>query len=397
MIPSSTKDLSDEYIRLSILGQWDEARRTQARQLTREAHFDWSITIERAIATRLAGIFYDQVKEEDIPEAICQTLRHQYMQTASANLFQVSGLKNVLPSLKESGIEVILLKGVALAETVYSNPGVRPMGDVDILVHSEHVEQIRAILQQRGYEAMAIRLRTLSTKGLLKSIPMLKPGRVGVELDIHWHLFKSSFHLQFVPIEWFWETAIPIDLGGIETLGLGLEANLLFLSEHFLKHQLLGEDYWYLWLLDVCALIRTHQDEIDWDLLLQRAQDFRLLHPLKESLRHAVQIWETPIPESVQNRLEALPLSKEEMESTYVYSSEERPFIQLRDAIKYRRGVIPAMRYLLAEIFPSAAFMRHKYTIKRSFSLPFYYLYRWYEVGRRAFGLLGQREHEKGS
>jgi len=43
-------------------------------------------------------------------------------------------LGQLLRSLKDRGVEVIVLKGAALAETVWKNIALRPMADMDLLV-----------------------------------------------------------------------------------------------------------------------------------------------------------------------------------------------------------------------------------------------------------------------
>lgn len=53
--------------------------------------------------------------------------------------------------LAQSGIEVMLIKGASLALAHYPQPGLRPMGDVDLLVRARDYPRANAVLQENGW------------------------------------------------------------------------------------------------------------------------------------------------------------------------------------------------------------------------------------------------------
>lgn len=59
-------------------------------------------------------------------------------------------LASVLSELHEAGVPVVLLKGAALAETVYRSPALRPMTDVDLLVPAADGERAAGVLRELG-------------------------------------------------------------------------------------------------------------------------------------------------------------------------------------------------------------------------------------------------------
>ena len=56
-------------------------------------------------------------------------------------------------ALNAAGIEVALLKGAALASTVYGSFGARPMNDVDVLVHPDRADDAKRLLLGAGVVA----------------------------------------------------------------------------------------------------------------------------------------------------------------------------------------------------------------------------------------------------
>lgn len=89
---------------------------------------------------RVAPLLYRQLKKleaSDVPSEIMQELRTYYLRTAARNMDFYRQMSAILQCFQSENIPVIPLKGLYLAEHVYRNIGVRPMGDVDVLVRQE--------------------------------------------------------------------------------------------------------------------------------------------------------------------------------------------------------------------------------------------------------------------
>ena len=130
----------------------------------------------------------------------------------------------MLRLLAAEQIAVILLKGAALAETIYGNIAVRPMGDLDLLVRREDVAAALAALRAAGWEAVETEPRDGLTLAYEVEIALQKPGPIPVLLEIHWGLLDSPHYQHTLPIAWFWETAVPVEADGTGVLALGPEA-----------------------------------------------------------------------------------------------------------------------------------------------------------------------------
>ncbi len=76
-----------------------------------------------------------------IPDETRQSLALAYYSTAAHNALLFRELERILAALAAGAeIPVIVLKGAALAQTVYPDPALRPMGDLDLLVHALTIE-----------------------------------------------------------------------------------------------------------------------------------------------------------------------------------------------------------------------------------------------------------------
>ncbi|MFI5208200.1 MAG: nucleotidyltransferase family protein, partial [Gemmatimonadales bacterium] len=64
-------------------------------------------------------------------------------------------ITRVLGALQARGIESILLKGTALAYSVYVAPALRPREDTDLLIRAGDAEAVRRVMKNLGYTAPA--------------------------------------------------------------------------------------------------------------------------------------------------------------------------------------------------------------------------------------------------
>jgi len=71
----------------------------------------------------------------------------------AANLGLLDAARPALESLAADGIRTMLLKGAVLAAAPYFEPGLRPIGDVDLLVEPVRARAAMRILEESGWVA----------------------------------------------------------------------------------------------------------------------------------------------------------------------------------------------------------------------------------------------------
>ena len=109
--------------------------------------------IARLAATEfLAPLLYYHLKPLNIPgfEDTVLRLRDSYLKNTARNILLLKQIKLLKKQAEREGIPMLLLKGAALAVSVYRETGLRPMADIDILVHQHHAERLEAMMQQNN-------------------------------------------------------------------------------------------------------------------------------------------------------------------------------------------------------------------------------------------------------
>ena len=106
-------------------------------------------------AQGLTPLLYHRLKDQDlngsVPIEILEQLKKEYYLTAASNLAKLNQTSKVLQAFQEANILAIPLKGIALIESLYPNPAIRPMTDVDLLIKPEDFNRVKGILERAGY------------------------------------------------------------------------------------------------------------------------------------------------------------------------------------------------------------------------------------------------------
>jgi hypothetical protein len=87
----------------------------------------------------------------EVPDEVLDPLKRGYYQTASSNLLKLNAATKIFKALQQEDILAIPLKGIALVETLYKNPAIRPMTDIDLLVKTDDFQRIKDVLESIGY------------------------------------------------------------------------------------------------------------------------------------------------------------------------------------------------------------------------------------------------------
>ena len=110
----------------SLLGNAPDARV--------DAHA-WDALTDLAIHERVAPLLSQQLEApDDVRDGARQKLRGELYNTCAFNLVLYRELARLLEGAPG---EVVILKGAALATSMYDDPAHRPMSDIDVLVRRE--------------------------------------------------------------------------------------------------------------------------------------------------------------------------------------------------------------------------------------------------------------------
>ena len=378
-------DLAKQFVQLCLRGRWDATALEAARTLGAHRSLNWDAVCEVAQAEGLAPLLYSILRDQCmIPRPVVQAMRNAYDQTAVRNTILFNELGRLLRQLAAEDIDVILLKGVALAEVVYGNAAVRPMIDLDVLVRRADVPAALRMLSALGYAPTNVETHAGSAVEYENEVMLYKRGLIGTNIEVHWSLFDSPHYQHALFMDWFWQTALPILFEDAPALVLGAEAQVLHLSGHLALHHSGTER---LWLHDIAEVIVHYQTQLDWEQVLARAQAYDLVLPLQQILPQIAEAWGVPIPGRVLERLHTLRASSDEVRVFNWLTAAHRPVaLRFWADLASMASWHQRLHFAWINLFPSPAYMQHRYRIPHPLLLPVYYPYRWLLGIRSALG-----------
>jgi hypothetical protein len=140
----------------------------------------------------------------------------------------------ILRQAHAAGIEVTLLKGISIAEEIYTPPHHRIMGDIDILVRPVAAERMNDLVQSLGYLPIEPEAHR-NTRPNHHHLPGLKHPKTGVTIEIHTALASHALltHQALMqPVE-FHTQLRPSIFGGVPCCRLSLEYQLVHTAIHW--------------------------------------------------------------------------------------------------------------------------------------------------------------------
>jgi hypothetical protein len=197
----------------------------------------------------------------------------------------------------------VVLKGPALAHSVYPDPSWRSFADLDLLVRTEDWRRALGVLAELGCTRRLPEPRPGFDERFGKAATHRTPE--GEEIDLHRTLVLGPFGLWIRPEELFGRTAA-FEVGGrglprLDGAGLLLNACV---------HAALGQRRPFLQTVRDVAQVAAVA-EIDWEALGRWARDWRLGAVLRHAFAQASEALGTPWPVGAREALAREPSRRE--------------------------------------------------------------------------------------
>jgi hypothetical protein len=354
----------------------------QKREWSALDAIDWPSLAQLAVEEGVAPLIHRSLKSslgvERIPEPARTTLQIAAYSTAAQNLILLRELERLVRCLGQAGVPVILLKGAALAFNLYEEPGLRPMNDLDLLVHAADLERASHAIKQAGYRQQKTTYHRMFVGGTGQA----------VTLELHWNLVTEPRHLVDLSDEWYWKNAQQwvrknFPLSPVEALPefgnawqLAPADEVLYLMAH-LAYQHGCLEGRLIWFYDLFLLLEASKTNFDWEALVRQSKKLG---------------WEQAVGCCV-NGLHEL-FGYEILEPSLVRLLENMPPPPGRNHIPgadpvwaaapgwvwaaYRSLDWPGrLRLMLGLFLPSPEYMRWRYHPNPAWLLPAYYPVRW--------------------
>lgn len=223
------------------------------------------------------------------------------------NSLLLSAASQAIIKLQECGLEPMIYKGASLGLFYYKTPALRPMGDVDILVHPEEYKVANEILQEQGWKyryPTHLRLTAQHSCDYVNESGQALDLHVRTLLEVNQTSFDEGILARSRCMNW---NEIKIRVPSPEDEALLCAVNGM---RDFGNSRLL-------WIYDLANIIRSSQ-EINWERLWERAIYYGLSTPFFHALQMAGNIRGLEVLHEIL--VELISMSPN-FESDYLYDS----------------------------------------------------------------------------
>lgn len=224
---------------------------------------DWSLVVQIAFENRVASLLSFTLsgvsRSHLIPQRESGILKKFYLETAQKNMRIKHSLKRILEVLGSMGIDVIVLKGAALAYSVWPSMATRQMHDIDIVVPIERVREAIGAIMDLGYRRKGTYSIDWHLEHTKEFDSLLDPVN-GVVVEVHYRFFTPNPMLK-IDERPFWDNSELIDFDGVAARVLGSEELMVLLCLHVSVGHFLRDNMRSL--LDILLLTETRRASLD--------------------------------------------------------------------------------------------------------------------------------------
>ncbi len=279
--------------------------------------------------------------------------------------------EGVFSAFSAAGIPVICLKGAALARWLYPRPDQRARVDLDLFVSPGSVVSAEHVLAASGY-----RPQSETASVTQRAWADAETGR-GV-IDLHWYLSDQPALRSGFDFDRLWQSAVPLDARFPEVRRLDRVEALLHAVAHYYgsdpRHTNLDA-----WLLDMLLLARG-LDADETGRFEARCREVGVSGLAARGLEAASEAFGVLLDKNLSARLRAR--GNDEWR-TQLATGPRGGLHDLRLGLRGQPGILGKLGFLREQAFPSARYMRIKYPGASRWALPWLYVKRMVEGGKK--------------
>lgn len=236
------------------------------------------------------GLIWQQLRHSpDADHPALANLCRRARQQAQWELSHRAAVADLLDRLDAARIPVLLLKGTALAYSLYPEPTLRVRGDTDLLVAPSDRERAVGVLQQAGFRPVTV----AHDSDLQSAFERIDPSGARQVIDLHWAVCNSPLLAQVWTFDELHSRAQPLVNVSEGALGLCCSDALIHACLHWAINRhvpyrhadqsRIGGDR-LIWLYDI-KLLAESLKKAELSGLIQQLRDKRLTSLCLPALR----------------------------------------------------------------------------------------------------------------
>lgn len=315
------------------------------------------------------------------------------------NLYLEAELRKVLHAFNQDAIPFLLLKGAALAHTVYPRPNLRTYHDIDAMIHPRDLDRARDLLEAMGYVPYDEFRADAIDKNRTAYHYILRRSDTWLEVLIELHTAPHAGEIATAfDVDSMWARAQTITVLGESTMTLHPVDHLLYLCWHYRFHGFAR----LLWLYDLVVMLRTIDSEAYWQALVHGACRQQLATTLYYCLSWCRSIFDVAVPDDVLASLRP-PLACRLIVERFTLSDPQTALVspdwQPRRIIAHRAMVdstAALLRVGIRAFFPSPVILGKRYMqhsrLPLQLSYLFYLVHPWITLLKGCYYLMPRKD-----
>ena len=334
---------------------------------------EWQQLYEEAIAHQVQSIIFSEANKYGAsknPELFNKWKNVTIIQVLKyGERFAIIG--DLFNAFENAGITVMVLKGLHY-RYLYSDPVMRTMGDVDLLVMRQSLNAAVDILKSFDF----IKVKHDDPK----HISLVHKQYVPIEL--HFSLFTEAKRRIAISFnKEIWELSYLFERDGLRFMVPSRENQLLYCCIHMTNHFGKG-GFGLRQLSDFYLLARNYSLEIEWDVLLSKADLYGIGRFMEIMLIICHKLFDLPVPETIFNKYLQDTDKIEQMIDMIldagVFGEKDKKVSASRTMASYISRSRPGINSKLRYIFPLRENLSDEYLYaqKYKFLLPVAWIHR---------------------
>jgi hypothetical protein len=199
-----------------------------------------------------------------IPKETSQILDGLYARHRAANRIHTQTLLQVNSLFAQAGMRALLLKGLGLAHQCYPNPALRPVSDIDLLIHWQDARPALALLSGVGFRVDPL---LSPPQPVPAELTADSPPKDGLSTRIELHFPEENPRGEFNGLD---DSPRALTIEGQVVHVPGVLPSLRYLSRHYRRHLFAATHTKPLqlkWIADLISLAEQHAETLDWQSL----------------------------------------------------------------------------------------------------------------------------------
>lgn len=276
-------NLSKEELLLLLCCQHEEEKELAGKiNALLAEELNWGYILKTSGRHGISGIVYKRIakcnKQLSVPTDAFKNFCHIYHKTSYINLLFIQEYKRIAKAFSDEKIGIIPLKGIDFVQHLFSNIGLRPMSDVDILVKKNYLDRAKQILKALEYNQ-----KDEPADNLIKnfhSVFWRRIKNIYVFVELHWNIDfpDSPYRIRIADL---WERSKQPS-GDIQySQRFSIEDNIIFNCFHLFRENTLDKNPFKLKnFVDLEEMIRQNNNLINWQAVIKRSEEYAIKRPV---------------------------------------------------------------------------------------------------------------------